>query len=123
MAESRGGASPGTESAGLDHFHRFDTGLVPGLVAPLAQRDDPNALGIGTPHKGTIAASTWFTKFQVQFQVIFLWKNPPSAAKPGGADTPASEIAFVSSPAPVSSKLLTVCEQVLLAREGANAQF
>lgn len=64
--------SPELKALGLEHFHRFDTGLVPGLVAPLAQRDDPNALGIGTPHKGTIAASTWFTEIPSAFPSDFL---------------------------------------------------
>lgn len=64
--------SPELKALGLEHFHRFDTGLVPGLVAPLAQRDDPNALGVGTPHKGTIAASTWFTEIPSAFPSDFL---------------------------------------------------
>jgi hypothetical protein len=54
--------SPELKAIGLDEFHRFDTGLVPGVVAPLALQDDPNASSIGTLHKATIPATAWFAQ-------------------------------------------------------------
>lgn len=50
------------KALGFTRFHRFDRGMVPGAMAPLAMSDP--AYTIGSAHTGEVRAAEWFEETQ-----------------------------------------------------------